>query len=379
MTSSKGRNAAASLLFWLAAFGEGCDRGEGATGKSAGAHTLRIRDSTELRGEFGAIVGAVRTSTGAVVVADRGQAALHVLRPRNDTALKLGRDGDGPGEFRLLYRVHLCNGDTVIAYDFSQSRLHLFTETGFVRQIQLPPRLVGADFVGCTGPDTLVFSKIPDKIPGMGLQLEPITLFRYSPKLGATDWLATLRGTEMYISERYQAFYARPFGINTLVAAGPRGVAYAESGRFELQQLLGDGRSQSIFFRPHKQQKVNSADRTHYLRESVAAEPDSGARVRLCGVLAEAQWGTYFPAVDRVVASQSGQFWIRRPPRADQPNAEWTIVARGSSTVDTVVLPRELRVLFIDGYEVLGVAETAGGDEKLIVYSLARVATDRSR
>jgi hypothetical protein len=366
------RLGATSLVFGLAAFGLACESESSFGGVET--PSLRILDSTELEGEFSGIVGAARTSGGAIVIGDRGQSALHVLRLSNGSTLQLGRAGDGPGEFRLLYRVHRCAGDTLIAYDFAHSRLQLFTEAGFSRQVQLPGRLVGSDFVGCTGYDTLVFSRLPDQVPGLGLQLEPITLFQYSLSKGTSDWLVTLRGTEMFVSERYKAFYERPFGTQTLIAAGPRGVGFAENGRLEVQQVLADGKPRSIFFRAVKRAEVTREDRAAYLRERLAEEPDSAARVRLRGVLSEAEWGARFPAVDRLIASRSGQFWLRHPPAANRTDAQWTVVEPGSpaSGVETVLLPRNMRLLFVDGYDVIGVVENSTGDEKLLVLKLEK-------
>lgn len=170
--------------------------------------SLVIVDSSTVVSNLAGVAGVVRTSKGAIVIAERGETALRVLQSDRPDIV-LGRNGSGPGEFRLLHRLHLCDDDMLVAYDFV-GRLQIFSDTTLTRSVQLPPQLAAADFIGCTAPDSLIFVKQPDRIPGLGVQMMPLTVFSFSLETGSVGWLAALRGTEMFISERYSTVYERP-------------------------------------------------------------------------------------------------------------------------------------------------------------------------
>jgi len=338
-----------------------------------------VVDSSVLAVDLAGVSGVVRTSSGAVVVAEQGAASLLVLRP-GIPPIHLGRRGSGPGEFGLLYRVHLCPTDSIVVHDYD-GRIHLFSDTGFLRTILLPPRLSAAEFLGCPSADTLAFAKLPDRIPGMGLHLMPITVFGYAMSTANVQWRATLRGTEMFISERYSALYERPFGAQTLLAAGRSGVATAETGRRELRLIVEDGGFETLYFLPSESRGTSQKARTRYLKERLAEEPDSASRVTLRKILDEAPWGDYLPEVDRLLASQSGAFWLRRSPSAVDSLAEWLVISRDSPIIQRIFLDRSLRLQFVDDTRILALQETSDGYERLreLVFKGITTAPDTSR
>jgi hypothetical protein len=317
-------------------------------------------DSVELSG----VLSVSQSVSGAIVVGDRGHPGLLVIH-ENGSTTRLGRAGNGPGEFEALTRVQRCSDGTIIAYDFAQARLHFFDESRFIKQVQLPPTLVTGDLVGCSSGDSLIFTRLPDQVPGVGLHVVPITLFSYAPSAAKVTWLATLRGTEMYFSERFQAYYERPYGLQTLIAFGPQGVVFAENSRLQLFRVLSDGSTSPVYLLPHSPEKARSSFRARYLRDRLAEEPDSAARIVLRGVLNEVTWGESVPPLDRLLTSTTGELWVRRTPRGDEISAEWLVVDRLGQLNGTITLPRQFRVMFVDDSQILGVEELPSGEERL--------------
>lgn len=358
-------------LLWVALVTAACGESHPQYKSSPGDREVTIAATTTLRTAASGVAGIVRTSSGRVIVGDRGTGELEVMDSTGAQLRRLGGKGDGPGEFRLLYRLHLCPGDTLVAYDFSQLRLQYFTEERYIKQVQLPVRLGGSDFLGCVASDSLVFAKLPDLVPGLGLQLEPLTLFTLSPLTGDIRWVATLRGTEFFVSERYKAFYERPHGVQTLAGAGSAGVVFAETGRLELHQVRADGRPHSIFFRPTSSSRVAPQDRTRYELERLADEPDSAARVRLRGVLQEVEWGNRLPATDRLLVALNEQVWLRLAPTKGDTVARWLGVRRGTASVDVLQVPRSLRLLFADAHGFVGAMEDGSGLESILMLRTA--------
>lgn len=352
------RTSAASVLLFCAS----CSS-QDATPAFEGAVEFQTAGPADL--ELSGVVAVARTSSGSIVVGDRGQPGIRIVR-EDGRVRSLGRAGSGPGEFEALTRVQLCRDGTIAAYDFAQARVHFFSEDGFLKQMQLPPSLVTGDLVGCVSSDSMIFSRLPDQVPGIGLHTVPITLFVYTPPEQSPKWLATLRGTEMFFSERYQAFYERPYGLQTLLTFGRNGVVFAENSRIQLFRILGDGSTSPIFLLPHTSQGVRRDFREQYVRDRVAEEPDSSARTVIRGVLDEVDWAKNVPPIDRIVASTTGESWVRRTPVGEDKYAQWLVVDSFGQVSATLLLPRQIRVMFVDDTEILGVEELATGEERLV-------------
>ena len=77
------------------------------------------------------ITGLRELRDGRVMVLDRRDRAIYLIDLSRNTSTKVGRDGDGPGEYRLPLRLLALPGDTTAAYDMGNSgRLVTFTPEG---------------------------------------------------------------------------------------------------------------------------------------------------------------------------------------------------------------------------------------------------------
>jgi hypothetical protein len=86
---------------------------------------------------FDRVMGLVRLSDGRWVVADMGSSQLRYYDANGHHLLSVGRNGEGPGEFRQLMAVFLLRGDTIAADD-SRYRHQLFDEKGnFVASLRM--------------------------------------------------------------------------------------------------------------------------------------------------------------------------------------------------------------------------------------------------
>jgi hypothetical protein len=370
------------LAGWLAVLGSalvvGCEKRAGAESR-ADEHPLRVASTTALPIEFGGVAGAVRLSSGQVVVADYGRAHLRVFSTTNDTGAVLGRRGSGPGEFDWLYRLHACS-DSLFAYDFTASRLQIFTSSRFVRQVQLPATLAGADFAGCGGADSLYFVKMPNQVPGKGNQLFPLTVFRLSGQTNDLQWVTSLRGTEMFVSEQHSAFFERPFADRTLIVAGPGGPVINEWPSSTVRRLDAGGAEHAMTLRGRRPRSVTDADRTRYLDARLAAEPDSTMRRLIRAVHAEMEWGDRVPIIDALVVASGGGVIARLSPGSRDSVAAWLRIREGEALMGRLTLPIGDRVLFADDRTVLVLRSRPTGEEDVLILEVEeRSSTHLSR
>jgi hypothetical protein len=106
--------------------------------------TLWVVGGAEDRGgvSFGRTMAVAIDSSGRILVADDLEQTIHVLDQQGKRITKIGRKGDGPGEFRLPYRLSVAPDGRVYVYDLYQGRLSEFdADLKFVRSLLLQPML----------------------------------------------------------------------------------------------------------------------------------------------------------------------------------------------------------------------------------------------
>ena len=116
---------------------------------SAPALGWRVDDAPtmELSGAEGPVLsqvtGACRRTDGSVVVASSGTGQLQVYGADGRHARAMGREGDGPGEFRSIFFVVCMPGDSVGAWDPLLGRLSVFGPDGQYARGTSPAAVLG--------------------------------------------------------------------------------------------------------------------------------------------------------------------------------------------------------------------------------------------
>ncbi len=83
--------------------------------------------------------GAVRLSDGRILVSNTGSRELRLSGGGGDFLESIGKDGEGPGEFRAPTRIRKLPGDTVMVWDQALQRVSIFDARGrFLAMAPLP-------------------------------------------------------------------------------------------------------------------------------------------------------------------------------------------------------------------------------------------------
>jgi hypothetical protein len=75
--------------------------------------------------EFTGIDGVRELSSGRLIAIDGRDKAIHFIEADLQAGRKIGRDGDGPGEFRLPMKIFGIGGDTSLVEDFARGARYL--------------------------------------------------------------------------------------------------------------------------------------------------------------------------------------------------------------------------------------------------------------
>ena len=162
----------------------------------------------EYKEPFSCISGLRELSDGRIVVADQREKLLQIINLRTGAVTKVGREGQGPGEWALPVRLYAAKGDTTLLWDQGNSRFltinpdgttgKAFTAsvtTGGMTLITIPRGvdrqgriyLPGADFA-------------PASPGGPPVAADSIAILRFDPATSRMDTLGFLRNPKPEIS-----------------------------------------------------------------------------------------------------------------------------------------------------------------------------------
>lgn len=79
---------------------------------------------------FARVASARLLEGGRVAVADRGRGTIRIYGPGGEFERAMGREGDGPGEFRYIRDLRVREPDTLAVYDAMAFRLTRFLASG---------------------------------------------------------------------------------------------------------------------------------------------------------------------------------------------------------------------------------------------------------
>ena len=103
--------------------------------------TFYVGDSEESDEQwFTRVLGVARLSDGSVAVADDYSMEVRIFDPSGAHVRSMGREGEGPGEFKRLWQMWRLPGDTLWVGDYRPWRYQVYASTGeWIRTVTMDP------------------------------------------------------------------------------------------------------------------------------------------------------------------------------------------------------------------------------------------------
>jgi hypothetical protein len=326
---------------------------------------------------FFRVTGAQFMTDGSVAVADAGNARIAVYEASGRLLRWLGREGDGPGEFRSLSHLFVFE-DTIVAYDQVNLRFTLWDGTDAAPQTwrylaygDAPPSVQGA----FSAREYLLTSVERTPQDARGLFVDHADLLRHT--LSEPTAQVLRRGPHRYLyffGERGKTTtYRTPFfGATSYAIAGETIVSVPlHSTRMSFLDPR-DGREVAALQLPIQEREFDEREITRYRDALLERVGDAATANRIRDAFDSIEPPATAPAVRSLVVV--GEFvWVEQFPRFGESAVRWVIIdPRRRRAIGTITLPASSQPLSGRGESVLLVERDEYDVETVVVRPVGR-------
>ncbi len=315
-------------------------------GESSDAELYRVR-------------GAVLLEDGGVAIANAGSSEILFFSPDGSVRERVGREGQGPEEFRNILWIQGTESDEVLVYDAGNQRLSAIGVDGTFRRTRTMrfepdpelPRgaIAGPAFAfGASGVDRVV--AVPAAVALLDGTEGPLPLRGelrvYGSELSDFTALDTVR---LRTWQEVDASEGPPIGQvmespELVFSANGRWTAFSEAMAHRVM-VLRDGVPTYVV--------VEARTRTPFVPDSI---PEHFVRA-----------ADSLPAYRAIQVDSEGRIWLRDPVEDTDGTSQWRVVSDGGRRIESLRLPESSDVMDARGARVLIRERDALDVERVVV------------
>ena len=328
--------------------------------------------------QFHRVEGALRLDDGRIVVADGGSSEIRVFDGSGQFRSKSGRQGDAPGEYRLISGLGCGPGDSLWVFDYGNRRFTVLSDDAEpIRTVSVGGTLSAVGAVGRLPDGSFVvkqgWGSPTDDKQRTGLTRDPIAVARYTADGSSVDTLGMFPGREVFVSvEDGRGVMSTPlFAHNTSAALLGDAVFVGDQQRMEVGLYSADGDLLKLFRVPDFDLRISASDIEDQKRQLLERQPPerrAEARNQLDGMdVPHAR-----PAYGRLLVGSDGSLWAAEHVRYPTFPGIWTVFGYDGRLLGTVVMPDRFTVFQIGSDWVLGVGLDELDVEHVRLYRLEK-------
>lgn len=323
--------------------------------------------------EFYMVNGALRLADGQVVVANDGSSEVRFYSPEGEFIRAVGRNGDGPGEFRRLRSLSRMRGDSVAVFDVLLNRVTILPpQDGVARIISLTGSFDRARQLRAYDDSTFIaLATSYSGLPESGRYRVPYTVVLLDDAGSIRDTLAVIGGSEGY----------RNSGADGTLPFGKRGHFATWGSEFIL------GAADSLAFDRYRSpsvlgQRVRvpgydlrlSAEQIDSTRQARQPPTDRPVPESILKLIETMPIPDFKPGYSRLLLDSDGYVWAARYYRRMQPHdvVEWEVFSPAGEWLGNVPTPAGFSVFEIGSDYMLGVLKDEMEVEHVQVRRLLR-------
>lgn len=331
------------------------------------------------------VTGAHRLPDGHVVVLNAGTQEIRVYDNTGTLLKTIGRDGEGPGEFRYLSLGGVLPGDTLVVMDAMLRRMSIVhPEAGVVRSARLDPDVAAnANAWGVFDNRTVLFGRGGQTAESEGVYRQPET-YRVSDLEGT---LAGVLGEKPGVEANHipmesyttgepviitrQLYFARK-GIP--VAVGDR-FYFGSQDKFEIEAMDPYGTILRLIRVPVDPVPLTREIWDSYVEhriETIARDPDHERRMRRSMEQDSQALPPTFPAHGELEVDALNHLWVEEYRIPGDNTHTWSVFDREGVRLARVTLPVPMEVLEVGGDYVMGLVKDEMDVEYVRLFRLRR-------
>ena len=311
--------------------------------------------------EFYRVLSGIKLDNGRIVIGNNGSNQLKVYTGEGEFLLSIGREGEGPGEFKQLDWVSRYRGDSIFAYDYGLGRWSIFSGEGeFGRSARVTTP--GGQRVEIAQPfssGSVLGMRVmpPSNLIGrdlVGMIQDEVSLMRFSPEGDYENPVATLPGPELWLPPRppdqtHFTYLPALFGYWPYLAVGDDLVFMGTDRGFEVAACSEEGDLRRLIRIPGPERQL-TGDKVDEFLERVREELFPGLAV---GLSQRPQPDSY-PWFSKIMVDAEGNIWVSEYVQLSFDPQEWTVFDSDGSLVGDIEIPRRFMIFDIGSDYVLG-------------------------
>lgn len=306
--------------------------------------TRRLTSIEDLEGggpDLYQVEDALFLGDSALVIANVGVPELIWVDLRRRTYIRVGRQGDGPGEFRdLLHRLLPHPSGDVLAFDGRFSRFD--PAGGFIetRRLEGGGRTFALDPLAVFGDGTAVsVTWFQNNFRDRGELRDTVPLLLHRPGVLVPDTIATWLGFERAFYKLPGSQLLVPIGFARTVFAASNGRRFAIGSTDSLDITVYDERItpalRLVAAAETRAPSRNEADRWREdLLEDMPMETEEIRQAWSDGPIRDR-----YPGFDGLAVDDAGRVWVGDYPELDARSRRWVVFSRDGTPAGQIHLP----------------------------------------
>lgn len=325
---------------------------------------------------------------GSILVAVGGHQQLREFTPQGEWVRSIGRQGDGPGEFRAPTTIALA-GDTIIVVDFQASRVTVLDRAGTpLTSWTFPQHAAGGRVIPhwrlddgrWLGTRTVSFGT--GVTPTSGISRPLVTWFQVTPDGSAVgDSVVTVPGDERLMEITTGpggeltsvAMITLPVGRATVATGTPTQILIGDNDVAEIHRLTPEGRLEAIIRWEAPSVPVDPAFVQRLKQARIDASTGTeGALRSIERVFSQPPRAATLPYFSNLFLDSQGHLWVQEYDPFPRAVPYFRIFHPDGQYLGRRALPPRTRVLEIGNDKILTVWQDDDDLEYLRVYRLHR-------
>jgi hypothetical protein len=305
--------------------------------------------------DFFLITGVSQLRDGTLVVANQGSSQLRFYGADGEFVRSVGREGDGPGEFRSLWAHWIMAGDTVVVWDRGTRRLQYFSPEGaLVRAASMGE----APFAGYLRPvpeavlenGRVAAFLVAPASPTGGLPERPPLLVALQ-RINGEGWdsVGVVKGVESIntdYGDGQLAMARHTLGAYAVASGAGATVAVADAARFRVDLFDSNGRLVSVISAIVPEVAATPDVLEAYIERTVELWPGglpfpdfaNNIRTGMRGL----PYAPFLPAIRAVLVDADERIWVERYDVPGSGPSRWEVFARDGTWLGRVEMPEGL-------------------------------------